>query len=172
MMTLSERCLRLSYLDRLNLCESLKNSILRERNERRMGRDTDLSRGGVLLGYMTEILGEPIPVKSRESRHVWARAMVVYQLTEEGFTTGETGGMVGKNHSTITHLKHKMRDALDYPFAYRDIIHIWKQFQNRLENEIHKGTTNNLISLGDSFPYCGIRTMDKESGQGGTPGDL
>lgn len=148
MMTLSERCLGLPYNDRLALCETIKNSILQERDERRMGRNPNGNRGQILMGYMAEILGEPIPAKSRETGFVWARAMVAYQLIREGFTTIETGRMVGKNYSTIIHLKNKMQDALDYAYAYQDVINIWKHFQNRIDNEIHRGTTQDIICLG------------------------
>lgn len=144
MMTLRERCLGLPYKDRINLCAALQESI---KHERREGRNPNPSRGEILLGYMAEILGEPIPVKSRESRFVWARTMVAYQLTQEGFTTGEAGRMLGRDHSTIIHLRNKMQDALDYAYAYRDIVDIWKQFQNKLYHEIHRGTNQSLICL-------------------------
>lgn len=162
MMTLRERCLGLPYKDRINLCAALQESIKQERRE---GRNPNPSRGEILLDYLAEILGEPIPVKTRESRFVWARAMVAYQLTQEGFTTGEAGRMIGKDHSTIIHLRNKMKDALEYAYAFQDIIDIWKQFQNKLQDEIHRGTTQDLISLGGEFPDCSQGTMGKESGE-------
>lgn len=162
MITLREMCLGLPYKERLNLCSDLQESIVRERRD---GRNPNSSRGEILLGYMAEIVGEPIPVKSRESRFVWARTMVAYQLTQEGFTTGEAGRMIGKDHSTITFLKQKMQDALEYAYAFQDIIDIWKQFQNKLQDEIHRGTTQDLISLGGEFPDCSQGTMGKESGE-------
>jgi len=124
------------------------------------------------MGYMEEILGEPIPVKSREVRFVWARTMVAYQLTQEGYTTEEAGRMMGKTHSDIIHLRNKMQDALDYSYAYKDIIDIWKQFQKLIDHDIHKGTTENPVRLGGEFPDCSQGAMGEESGEIRTPGDL
>lgn len=139
MLTLTEQCLELSYRDRLNLCCKLQDSILKERSER-VRKPRNLNRGRMLLEMIGEILEETIPEDARNPRYVWARAMVVYQLTYEGFTLMEIGNMIGRNHSTIIHLRNKMQDALDYDYAYQDIIDIWKQFQNNLQNETHERT--------------------------------
>jgi hypothetical protein len=144
MMTLQDRCLGLPYLERLNLCSALQESILQERMERRHPRP---SRCGVLTALMEETIGETIPSKSRETRFVWARAMVVYQLRQEGFTLMEIGRMMGMHHSSVFHLEGKMKDALMYSFAYRDVIDIWKQFQNRIQDDIQRGTTQDLICV-------------------------
>ena len=101
----------------------------------------------VLTALMEETIGETIPSKSRETRFVWARAMVVYQLRQEGFTLMEIGRMMGMHHSSVFHLEGKMKDALMYSFAYRDVIDIWKQFQNRINNDIQRGTTQDLICV-------------------------
>lgn len=145
MVTLTDRCLALPYLDRLNLCEALKNSILVEKMERP---HPSMNRGLYLLNKMEMILGEPVLSKSREVRYVWARAMVVYQMMTEGFGVTETGRMIGKNHSTITYLRHRMKDALDYPAAYRDIIDMWNKFKKLINDDIQRGTTHDLICLG------------------------
>ena len=52
MMTLQDRCLGLPYLERLNLCSALQESILQERMERRHPKP---SRCGVLTALMEEI---------------------------------------------------------------------------------------------------------------------
>ena len=121
-----DQCLSLPYLDRLNLCEELINTILQERREKRPPHP---NRCQILLEKMGQILGEPVQFKSRESKFVWARTMVAYQLTQEGFSLTETGRMIGKNHATIIHMRKKMEDALAYHYAYKDIVDIWKQFQ-------------------------------------------
>lgn len=138
MMTLKTICLELPYKERLNLCAALLESIKQERRE---GRNPNSTRGEVLLGYMAEILGEPIPHKSREPKFVWARAMVAYQLTKEGISTGEAGRMIGKDHSTIIFLRDKMQDALEYAYIFPDIIEIWKQFQKKIGYETNTETT-------------------------------
>lgn len=137
MITLRDRCLALPYLDRVSLCEELRSSIERETET---GTQTKTNRGQELLGMMEEIMGEPIPLKSRKADYVWARTMVAYQLTREGITTTEAGRMLGKDHSTITFLKEKMEAALTYSYAYKDVVDIWKQFQKRIQDETDKRT--------------------------------
>ena len=169
MVTLTDRCLALPYRERLNLCEALKNSILVERRDRP---HLEMNRGLFLLDKMSQILGEPVLERSREVRYVWARAIVVYQMMMEGFGVSETGRLIGKNHSTITYLRHRMQDVMDYPAAYRDIIDMWNKFQKLINDDIQRGTTHDLICLGGQFPDCGQRTMGQESGEHCTPDHL
>jgi hypothetical protein len=146
MLTLKEMCLSLPYRDRLNLCAALQDSITQERKD---GENACLNRGQILLGYVGDIIGEPIPAKSRKPRYVWARTMVAYQLTREGYSSIDAGWMVGKDHASVMYMKSKMEDVFAYPHIYKDIINIWKQFQDRIDHDIHKGTTQDLICLGD-----------------------
>lgn len=129
---LRDRCFALPYKERQALMDEIKESLIRDKKQMRRS-----ERGRILLGYMEEILGEAIPVRCRDSKCVWARTMVAYQLLKEGFTTLDAGRMLGKQYTTIIHMRHKMQDALDVPWAYKDIIDIWKRFQNRLQDDIH-----------------------------------
>lgn len=167
-MTLTEQCLELPYKLRSELCHTLMKSI---REERRC-RGANNSRAEVLKGYMEEILGEPYQQDSRDPVYVWARTMVAFQLGREGFTPSEIGRMLGKNHSTIIHLRHKMQDALDYAFAYKDVINIWKQFQKLIQDDIHRSTIDNPVGMGGELPDCGQREMGEESGEIRTQGDM
>lgn len=145
MLTLREQCLALPYRDRITLCEELKNSIIREDAE---GRHPGMHRAHVLIECMEDIIGEPLMVRCQEERLVWGRAMVVYQLSQEQFGVTEIARIMGRHHSTIIHMRRKMKDALDYPHMYKDVIDIWKQFQNNIRYDIHKGTTQRPVSLG------------------------
>ena len=130
-------------------------------------------RCSILMGEMADILGvKYISYVSRIPCHVWARTMVAYQMIREGYTITEIGHQMCKNHATIHHLKIKMRDALSMPKAYRDIMPYWEEFQKRLDNDIHKGTTEHPVSLGGEFPDCSQCEMGKESGESRTPGHL
>ena len=140
-MTLTEQCLQLPWRERVGVYEALKNSLFRE------GRET-LHRGGILMGYMEQVLGEPIPNDSKRAIYVWARAMVAYQLIQEGYSLTETGRMLGKKHCTIIWLRRKMQDALDCAYAYKSVIEMWTQFQNKINDEIHRGTITDPVSLG------------------------
>lgn len=145
MTSLVDLCLELPYKERLNLCQAIKDSLLRERKEKRQ---IHMNRGAVLLEYMRNILGMEIPMTSRLSEFAWARTMVTYQLTKEGYSSNEIGRMIHKDHSTIIYMRNKMETALRYPNAYKDILDIWKQFQKQIQDDIHEGTDQNTISLG------------------------
>lgn len=169
MTSIIDLCMELPYRDRLNLCQALKDSIIRERKEKRQ---VHMNRGAVLLGYMRSILGREIPVNSRLSEFVWARTMVAYQLTTEGYSSNEIARMIHKDHATILYMRNKMQDALHYPNAYKDIIDIWMQFQNKIQDDIHKGTDQNTISLGAELPDCHPLQLGDESRSDIHPGDL
>ena len=130
-------------------------------------------RCNFLMGEMTDILGERyISYASRISSHVWARTMVAYQMIKEGYSTLEIGHQMMKDHSTVTHMKVMMQDALSLPKAYRKIIAIWNEFQRRIQDDIHNGTTESPVSMGGKFPDCSQGEMGEESGEDCPPGDL
>lgn len=91
-------------------------------------------RGEILLSDVADVLGEStIPSSCRDSKYVWARAMVAYQMSLEGYTCTEIGRQLLRHHSDIIHLRRRMQDALKLPFAYRDVVEIWNKFQNRIQ---------------------------------------
>ena len=104
-------------------------------------------RGGILLGYMEEIFGHRIDLFRRDSVDVWARAMVSYRLMREGFTTTEIGVQLMKDHSTVSHLNKKMKEALDHPHYYNDILPFWQEFLNKIENDIHERPIGDPVSV-------------------------
>ena len=55
----------------------------------------------------------------------------------EGYTTTEIGHQMEKDHSSVIHMRKKMQDALSLPWAYKDIIPIWNEFQKRIKDDIH-----------------------------------
>ena len=123
-------------------------------------------RCSILLGEMAKVMGkERIGYVNREQDDVWARAMVAYQMTKEGYSSTEIGRQMMKDHSTIIHLRNKVRDVFILPQMYGDIIEIWDKFQKRIENETDKGTNQHTLQMGGEFPDCGQSTMGKESGQ-------
>ena len=86
------------------------------------------------MGEMAKVIGQKtISYLSREPMDVWARTMIAYQMLIEGYSTGEIGRQMMKDHSTIIYLRKKMEDVFAIPQAYRDIIDIWNNFQNRIQ---------------------------------------
>ena len=107
-----------------------------------------MSRPGLYLRIMSEILGvDEIPLKCRKTEYTWARYIIAYQLLNEGMTEVEVGRHLGKDHSSVNHMKHKMEEALMYQSQYQDVVYIWKQFKDRLEHETNRRTDKDSISL-------------------------
>lgn len=131
-------------------------------------------RCSILLGTMAAALGweHPIPYEGRESHFVWARTMVAYQMSKEGYHTVEIGRQMMKNRTTIIHLLNKMQDVFALPQMYENELEMWYKFQKQIEHDIHERTTENLVSLGGEFPDCSQSEMGEESGQDCPPGDL
>ena len=138
----------LSLKDKVELREFLSDMI---NSSRRLSRSP--LRCSILLGTMAAALGweHPIPYEGRESHYVWARTMVAYQMSKEGYTTIEIGRQMMKNRTTIIHLLKKMQDVFAFPQMYEDVLKMWYKFQKQIEYDIHERTTENPISLGGEF---------------------
>lgn len=130
------------------------------------------ARAWRLVGYIEDIIGRPMKMKSREAVFVWARTILAYQLTEEGFSKASVGRFLGKDHSTVVYMRTRMREAMLMPRAYRDVIDIWKQFQKRIQDEIHEGTDQDPLRMGGTLPDGGEGEMGEEPGPGRTACDM
>ena len=159
----------LSLKDKVELREYLSDMI---DSSRRLSQSP--LRCSMLLGTMAAALGweKPIPYEGRESHYVWARTMVAYQMSKEGYTTIEIGRQMMKNRTTIIHLLKKMQDVFAFPLMYEDVLKMWYKFQKQIEYDIHERTTQNPFSLGGEFPDCSQSEMGEESGEDCPPGDL
>ena len=159
----------LSLKDKVELREYLSDII---DSSRRLSQSP--LRCSMLLGTMAAALGweKPIPYEGREAHYVWARTIVAYQMSKEGYHTVEIGRQMMKNRTTIIHLLNKMQDVFALPQMYEDALQMWYKFQKQIEYDIHERTTQNPISLGGEFPDCSQGEMGEESGEDCPPGDL
>ena len=159
----------LSLKDKVELREYLSDMI---DSSRRLSQSP--LRCSILLGTMAAALGweKPIPYEGREAHFVWARTMVAYQMSKEGYTTVEIGRQMMKNRTTIIHLLNKMQDVFAFPQMYENELEMWYKFQKQIEHDIHERTTENIVSLGGEFPDCSQGEMGEESGEDCPPGDL
>ena len=159
----------LSFKDKVELREFLSDMI---DSSRRLSQSP--LRCSMLLGTMAAALGweKPIPYEGREAHFVWARTMVAYQMSKEGYHTVEIGRQMMKNRTTIIHLLNKMQDVFAFPQMYENELEMWYKFQKQIEHDIHERTTENLVSLGGEFPDCSQGKMGEESGEDCPPGDL
>ena len=159
----------LSLKDKVELREYLSDMI---DSSRRLSQSP--LRCSILLGTMAAALGweHAIPYEGRESHYVWARTMVAYQMSKEGYHTVEIGRQMMKNRTTIIHLMKKMQDVFAFPLMYEDVLKMWYKFQKQIEYDIHERTTQDPFSLGGEFPDCSQGEMGEESGEDCPPGDL
>ena len=122
---LIKRCLSLSIDEKRQLIARIKNSL----------DGVDSWRADRLLEMYGEVTGMKPNLYCRDRDHVWAKAMVAYQLLQEGYSLESVAMSLCKhNHSSIIHYRQKMQNALDVPSAYRDIIDIWNKFQKRIQS--------------------------------------
>ena len=159
----------LSLKDKVELREYLSDMI---NSSRRLSQSP--LRCSILLGTMAAALGweHPIPYEGRESHYVWARTMVAYQMSKEGYTNIEIGRQMMKNRTTIIHLLNKMQDVFALPQMYENELEMWYKFQKQIEHDIHERTTENIVSLGGEFPDCSQGEVGEKSGEDCPPCDL
>ena len=94
----------------------------------------DYGHAADLLDIYQEVTGRKVNLFSRDQEDVWGKAMVGYQLLQEGYTLQAVTRMLcRKDHSVIIRYRRKMEDAFAVPEAYRDIIEIWNEFKKRIE---------------------------------------
>lgn len=69
---------------------------------------------------------------SRERENTLIRQFVAYRLHKDGYSYSEIGKIMKRDHSTITHLVHCMRDMLSLPNAYKWEVQQYKRFEEML----------------------------------------
>lgn len=84
------------------------------------------------IGAMTELTGIDPRTKSRERPVVVARELVAAALLQAGFTTVGVGAVLGVTHSNVVHYRHKVKQYLQFPRAYRDELALWEAFNERM----------------------------------------
>lgn len=66
---------------------------------------------------------------SRERENILIRSFVAYKLHEEGYSYSEIGKMLKRDHSTVTNLVHRVRDMISIPYAYKEEVAKYKEFE-------------------------------------------
>ena len=69
------------------------------------------------------------------------RFMIAYAMRMDGFRLAEIGGLMGKDHSTISHGIKALGDMLSLPEIYADEVAVWREYQkqiNLLQDEYYK----------------------------------
>lgn len=66
---------------------------------------------------------------TRERENILIRSFVAYKLHEEGYSYSEIGKMLKRDHSTVTNLVHRVRDMISIPYAYKEEVAKYKEFE-------------------------------------------
>ena len=66
---------------------------------------------------------------SRERENILIRSFAAYKLHEEGYSYSEIGKMLKRDHSTVTNLVHRVRDMLSVPYAYKEEVAKYNEFE-------------------------------------------
>ena len=81
-----------------------------------------------VLACAEQVCGNKL-TDSRERENILVRSFVAYKLHEEGYSYSEIGKMLKRDHSTVTNLVHRVRDMLSIPYAYKEEVEKYKEFE-------------------------------------------
>ncbi len=123
---LRRRVMHLSVEDRIILHREILTSI---EHPDFVQTDVRLKR---LADIMQVVSGCDVKNKTRQADTIRARVIFVFVSRAEGFSQCAIGAFLGLDHSTISYMEKKMRDALDMPVAYQDYIALYNQFTNAI----------------------------------------
>ena len=82
-------------------------------------------------GIIEAILGREI-ADGRKREDVAARMCIAYQLHTDGYTSGQVGKMIGRDHATVLHMIKMMDACRTYPKSNRIECDMWEEFQSKL----------------------------------------
>lgn len=102
--------------------------VLREKNK---AAPPVQERYPVVLAAAEKAVGRVLSM-GRGKENTLIRCFVSYRLHNEGYSFPEIGRVMKRDHSTITHLSHRMRDILSVPYAYKGEIAMYNQFEGML----------------------------------------
>lgn len=91
--------------------------------------------GARYIGIVKEVTGVDPLVMTRKSEAVWARNIVAYQMSLDGFIQEEIGKVIEKNRATVVNCIQNMKAALKCPNQYPKEVDAWNKFRERLSLE-------------------------------------
>lgn len=80
------------------------------------------------LDPMSKILGSDMLTRCREAEYVWARYIVSYQMSLDGYSRPVIGKLMGLNPSSITHGVRKIEEMLAHPCFFVRENKIWQKY--------------------------------------------
>lgn len=127
----------LPWKERLRLFRHIYDRVMRRDYKEFIGIDETFAR---YHKAMFDITGEDCTEHTRRRPVVWARYIVAWQMTEDGFTTNQIGARLGIDHSTVSHCRDAVKEMLEYPRYYPQELAVFRKFKKTIQDEIHTRT--------------------------------
>ena len=101
---------------------------------------TVIERYAVLLEAAEKVFGRKL-TNSNERDNILIRTFISYKLRGEGYSNGEIGRRMSRDHSSVTLMGRKMEDMLSVPESYKYEVEKYREFERALPDD-------------DSTPSC------------------
>ena len=92
---------------------------------------TVVERYPVLLEAAEKVFGRKL-TNTSERDNILIRTFISYKLRKEGYSNGEIGRRMGRDHSSVTQMGKKMEDMLSVPEAYKYEVEKYREFESEL----------------------------------------
>lgn len=120
----------LPWQERLHLFRVIYDRVLRRDGKEFLGIDEAFAK---YHKAMLDITGEDCTQRTRRSSVVWARNIVAWQMTEDGFTTTSIGHRLGLDHSSICYCRDAVKTMLEDPRFYQRELAVFRKFKNAIQ---------------------------------------
>lgn len=120
----------LPWQERLRLFRVIYDRVLLRNCDQYAGLEETFAR---YHKAMFDITGEDCTERTRRRTVVWARNIVAWQMTEDGFTTCQIGARLGIDHSTVSHCRNAVKEMLEYPRYYPEEMAVLRKFKNAIK---------------------------------------
>lgn len=122
-------CLSLPMSERKLIAEKMFESVNTEiMDTMRWTLEIPKERGEALLTLSNDIWQTDNQVSSRKERSVWARAFVVWQLLNEGYSMKYVITAVGRKRSDCIYMRDKMKFLLEHPMTDIEAYENWQDY--------------------------------------------
>lgn len=88
--------------------------------------------GKKYIALMHEISGTDPLESTRKKLAVWARNIIAYQLSLDGYVQEEIATVIRRDRNTVPHCIKSMEFALNCPRQYPIEIMMWNQFREKI----------------------------------------
>lgn len=120
----------LPWQERLHLFRVIYDRVLRRDGKEFLGIDEAFAR---YHKAMHDITGVDCTERTRRPDVVWARNIVAWQMTEDGFTTTSIGRRLGLDHSSICYCRDAVKMMLEDPRFYKRELAVFRKFKKEIQ---------------------------------------